>query len=211
MSNFILKLLNSCPELGFLENDLEEALARMIESYRKGGKILTCGNGGSAADSEHIVAELMKGFLLRRPLLTKEKEKLKKGGCSEKMIDELQRPIPAVSLVAGIALSTAFQNDVNPQLIFAQQILGLGKPEDLLMAISTSGNSPNIIAGCKVAKALAIPIIGLTGKNTCLLDTLSDVAIKVPSSSTPEIQEYHVRIYHALCAELENNLFAHDK
>lgn len=200
-------LVNRLPELAPLTPLLDEAVQIMRFTYNRGGKIITCGNGGSAADAEHIVGELMKGFLLKRPLPDEIKNRLKNAGCCPEVYDHLQSPIPAISLVAGIALPTAFANDVNGVLNFAQQMLGLAKKDDTLLAISTSGNSPNVIYAAQTAKALGIKIISLTGKKDSKLSAISDLTIRAPSTETPFIQEYHVAIYHALCAQLEYLIF----
>lgn len=207
MKNHLQRLLDRLPELAPLERALEEAVAALERTFRDNGKILVCGNGGSAADAEHIVGELMKGFLLRRPLPEKLSRKLIENGCSPELCAMLQEGIPAISLVSGVALPTAFANDVAWEAGFAQQVLALGRPGDVLVSLSTSGNSKNVIAAMRVARATGLINIGLTGTRDCAMRSLADVLIAAPSAHTPEIQEFHLAIYHALCAELEARLF----
>lgn len=210
MPNYLSDLVERVPALAPLENDLESAVALMLRTYRQGGKIMTCGNGGSAADAEHIVGELMKGFRLARKLPENERARLIGGGCPPELADLLQRPVPAVSLVSGVALPTAFANDVEGRAVFAQQVLGLGKKEDLLLAISTSGNSANVFMAVQTAKAMGLGAIALTGEKPGRIGETASLAICAPSASTPLIQEFHIAIYHALCSELEERLFGQD-
>lgn len=206
MEDFLKDLYLRLPEIdGSCRDEISNAVSRMEDIYKKGNKILVCGNGGSAADSEHIVAELMKGFLLKRKLVPELCEKLK--NCPSEVTDQLQMGIPAISLVGNIGLQTAFSNDVCYELVFAQQVLNLGKSGDGLLCLSTSGNSPNIISAIQVAKALDLNTIGLTGSSGGKMRGLVDILICAPETSTPRIQEYHLAIYHALCAELEFRLF----
>lgn len=207
MNKFFSEICLRLPELDFLKPNFEKALTCLENLYKNGGKILVCGNGGSAADCEHIVAELMKGFLLPRKLPQHLFNMLKNGGCPENLCCSLQTGIPAVSLAAGVALSTAFANDVCCEYVFAQQVLNLGKKGDCLISLSTSGNSKNVIAAMQVARAMQITNIGFTGNRDCQLRKLADILIDVPSAVTPQIQEYHLAIYHALCADIENRLF----
>lgn len=207
MTNHIEALSQRMPPVAPLAQDIENAVAMIVETYKADRKIMTCGNGGSAADAEHIVGELMKGFLLGRELAPEQKQRLLAGGCPREIADRLQKAIPAISLVSGVALPTAFANDVDGLLIFAQQVFGLGKAGDALIAISTSGNSKNVVYAAQTARALGIRIIALTGSRSCVLDDIADVSIKAPSASTPTIQEFHIAIYHALCAESESRLF----
>lgn len=207
MPDYISELLVRMPALLPLADTLEMAVATLCATYRRGGKIMTCGNGGSAADAEHIVGELMKGFRLARKLPEEETRRLLQGGCPEALVRLLQRPVPAVSLVAGISLPTAFANDVSAKAVFAQEVLGLGRAEDTLLAISTSGNSENVLMAVQVASALGIGTIALTGKKPGHIGRTARIAICAPASSTPLIQEYHVAIYHAICSELEDRLF----
>ena len=181
----------------------------MNETFKSGGTIYCCGNGGSAADCEHIVGELMKGFLKKRPLSDEEKTRLSAyGERGDYLACNLESAIPAVSLVNSVGLGTAFANDVAPELVFAQQIYGLGKSGDALIAISTSGNSKNVIYAIMAAKAKGVKVIGLTGKSGGEMASLCDIVVKAPSDSTPEIQEYHLPIYHYLCQLVEKENFA---
>lgn len=203
----VTELANRHPALLPIQPILLDAFTLLLTSVRHGGKILTCGNGGSAADAEHIVGELMKGFLSKRPLTEKQKEALSKSASATYLTTHLQQAIPALSLTAGLSLPTAFSNDVAPDLVFAQQLLGLGKPGDVLWAISTSGNSTNILYAIEVAKSFQIKTIGLTGNSGGKMKALCDVCICVPSDHTPVIQEWHLPVYHTLCAMLESELF----
>ncbi len=186
-----------------------QAFDMLRQSYRQGGKTLLCGNGGSAADCEHIVGELMKGFLLRRPIPADFRAKLGKidGESADYIADSLQGALPAISLVSHTALSTAFANDMAPDLVFAQQVYGYGKPGDVLIGISTSGNSSNVLHALRVAKAADLRTIGLTGSSGGRMKELCDVTICVPYEQTPDIQERHLPIYHALCILLEKEFF----
>lgn len=205
MGDYIEELMAIRPELKDCEIELRAAVDCLEAVYGTGGKILVCGNGGSAADAEHITAELMKGFLLKRSLPISLREKL--SDCPHSLVEQLQLGIPAISLVGSIGLATAFANDVCYEALFAQQVLNLGKPGDCLIALSTSGNSPNIINAMNIAKSLDLAVIGLTGNRDCKMRRLADILISAPAESTPRIQEYHLMMYHALCAELESRLF----
>lgn len=187
------------PELECCKNDIEKALQLMIETYKNNGKILVCGNGGSASDSEHIVGELMKGFLLKREV-TDERH-------SQEMRENLQGALPAISLNSQIALMTAFNNDLNPDFVFAQQVYGYAKENDLLIGISTSGNSENVLNAVKVANSMGVKSIVLTGKDGGKLKSLATVSVCVPADETYKIQEYHLPVYHYLCAKVEEEFF----
>ncbi len=180
-----------------------EAIEIIIKSFKNKGKLLCCGNGGSAADCEHIVGELMKGFVLPRNL---SEELVNEIGDLE-LSNSLQYGLPAISLVSHTALSTAFSNDQLPSAVFAQQVLGYGNKEDVLLCISTSGNSLNCVYAAKVARALNIKVIALTGEKDSKLKELSDVTIQAPSKDTYRIQEYHLPIYHTMCLVIENEFF----
>lgn len=191
-------------------DEILSAFGILKDSFRGGGKTLLCGNGGSAADCEHIVGELMKGFLLQRPVPADFREKLTEidHGSAAYIADSLQGALPAISLVSHTALSTAFANDAAPDLVFAQQVYGYGRPGDVLVGISTSGSSTNVLHALRVAKALGLRTIGLTGRSGGRMRALCDVAICVPYERTPDIQERHLPIYHALCIMLEQEFFA---
>ena len=178
----------------------------ICDGYRHGGKLIVCGNGGSAADAEHIVGELMKGFLLSRPINEDMRRRLREV-CPEEaeyLIENLQGALPALSLVNQVALNTAFANDQAPDLSFAQQVMGMGASEDVLFAISTSGNSTNVLYAVQMARAKGIATIGLTGQSGGKLKNLTDVCICAPESATYRIQELHLPIYHAICIAVEN-------
>ena len=199
--NYLERLVERYPALDGMKDTIEEAFQIMKASYENGGKLLVCGNGGSASDSDHIVGELMKGFYKKRPLSEAEKEK--SGGLSE----DLQGALPAISLAGHPALSTAFLNDVNPEMIFAQQVYGYGLKGDVLIAMTTSGNSANVLNAVRVAKGKGMKVIGFTGHDGGALKALCDVCLIVPSRVTADIQEYHLPVYHTLCAMLEEHFF----
>ncbi|WP_298995315.1 SIS domain-containing protein [uncultured Desulfovibrio sp.] len=205
--DYIENMILRYPELLPLRAACNDAVNSLAQTYAKGGKVMTCGNGGSAADAEHIVGELMKGFLLRRPLGRAQRERLARSGCSKDLVERLQQGIPAISLVSGVALPTACANDICSDIVFAQQIFNLGKAGDTLVAISTSGNSANVLAAMHVAKSMDIQIIGLTGNTKNAMCSLADILIDVPAIVTPHIQEWHIIVYHTLCAALEARLF----
>lgn len=194
-------LLKRYPELGFMEKAIGHAFEMIKEVYENGGKLLICGNGGSAADSDHIVGELMKGFYLPRSL--PEEEKAVYGELGE----FLQGALPAIALTQHAALSTAFLNDVEPMMVFAQQVYGYGQPGDLLICLSTSGNSRNVVNAAKTAKAKGMKVLTLTGKDGGELKLLSDECLIAPAEATADIQEYHLPLYHTLCAMAEDAFF----
>lgn len=193
-------LLKRYPALSDCSEEIEKALVLMIETYKNGGKILVCGNGGSASDSDHIVGELMKGFLSPRKV-TDER-------ISPELRENLQGSLPAISLCSQNAIMTAFINDVKPDMMFAQQVYGYAKSEDLVIGISTSGNSVNVVNAVKVARDMGVKTIALTGANGGKLSEICDVTIKAPETETYKIQEYHLPIYHYLCAKTEKYFFA---
>ena len=202
-------LLARYPALEVCKEDILKARDALIECYENGGKLLLCGNGGSCADCDHIVGELMKGFLKKRPLSDEKKAEMQKN-CPELdayTLDSLQDALPAISLTSYNALNTAFSNDVDPELTFAQGVLGLAKKNDVLIAISTSGNSKSVTLAAKVAKALGVRVIELSGRDGGTLRAYSDVAIIAPECETYKIQELHLPIYHYLCAEVEKHFF----
>jgi D-sedoheptulose 7-phosphate isomerase len=187
---------------------LETAFEALTSCFRAGNKLLICGNGGSAADTEHIVGELMKGFRSRRPIPEADVARLRElyGNNGEDIARRLQGALPAISLVSQISLATAVANDVSADMVFAQQVFGYGRPGDALLAISTSGNAANVINAVKVARALDVKTIALTGEGGALKE-LTEIPINVPGGDTARIQEYHMSIYHTLCAALEAELF----
>lgn len=202
-------LIERYPLLSDLKKNIEDTARAMIECYKNSGKVLVCGNGGSAADAEHIVGELMKGFMLKRPLEGELKEKFQnlQDPIAAVIIEKLQSALPAISLSSHLSLFTAFVNDVDAELVFAQQVLGLGKKGDVLIALSTSGNSKNVLYALYTARVLGLTTIGFTGKDGGKMRELCDVLINVPSSITYEVQEYHLPIYHAVCMLVEKYFF----
>lgn len=192
-------LIKRYPALSEISDDIKKAADLMLECYKNNGKILVCGNGGSAADCEHIVGELMKGFMMER--------KLSDERIPQDLRENLQGALPAISLPSQSAIISAFANDVEPDFVYAQLTYGYAKENDLLIGISTSGNSKNVVNAVKVAKAMGVKTLALTGKNESLLSGLCDVTIKAPETETYKIQEYHLPIYHYLCAEIEKQLF----
>lgn len=202
------ELIKRYPELSGIKTDLEKASELMLSTVKQGGKILLCGNGGSCADCDHIVGELMKGFLSKRRIKEDFSDSLKSLYPNEAdyFTENLQEGIPAISLTSHAAVLSAFANDVAPDMVYAQLVYGYGKKEDLLIGISTSGNSKNVVNAVKIAKTMGLSTLALTGKNPCALD-ICDVTLKSPETETFKIQEYHLPIYHFLCAELEKNLY----
>ena len=201
------------PELRACGADIDSALALMTETYENGGKLLICGNGGSCSDAQHIVGELMKGFLLKRPMTEAQKKAFADAlgtEDAENFASRLQRGLPAISLDAQGALFTAYANDADADYVYAQAVFGYGKPEDLLIGISTSGNSKNVVLAMKAAKALGLRGISLTGAKESKLSALSDVTVRVPETETFKIQELHLPVYHYLCAAIEEKFFGEE-
>ena len=202
-------LVSRYPELAECANEIEQAYEILKESYKNGGKLLIAGNGGSAADAEHIVGELMKGFKSpRKPSaefakrLIDENEEL-----GTVLAENLQGALPAIALDGHLALSTAYMNDCEPLLCFAQQVNGYGKEGDVFLGISTSGNSKNVLYAATTAHTKGMKVIGLTGAKDSKLAQMSDVCIKVPQTETYMIQELHLPVYHCLCLMLEEEFF----
>ncbi len=188
---------------------IEAAASALIAAFRRGGKLLLAGNGGSAADCLHIAGELLKGFLSKRPLHEEEREQLieRYAEAGAVLGAQLQHGLPAIALPGALALTTAMANDVHADLIYAQGVMALGAPGDVLLAISTSGMAANVLAAVRVARWRGLTTIALSGKTGGALAHLCDIAILAPGAGTPEIQEYHLPIYHALCAAVEAALF----
>ena len=203
------ELVERYPSLKACKKDIEKAYLLLEKAYDNDKKLLIAGNGGSAADSEHMAGELMKRFKINRPIDKKFADKLKAVDKTRasRLVKNLEKPLRAVPLTSHISITTAYMNDADASGVFAQQMLGFGDKGDVFLAISTSGNSENIIAACVVAKALGIKIIGLTGENKCELDKFADICIKVPEKETYKIQELHLPVYHCLCLMLETNYF----
>ena len=203
-------LVERYPSLESARNDIVAAYLLLEESYENGGKLLVAGNGGSAADAEHIVGELMKGFKLPRKPEADFAEKLVEENqeLGSVLAENLQGALPAIALDGHPALSTAYMNDCEPLLCFAQQVNGYGKSGDVFLGISTSGNSKNVLFAATTAHAKGMKVIGLTGAKDSKLRDMSDVCIKAPQTETYMIQELHLPIYHCLCLMLENKFFS---
>lgn len=203
------ELTNRYPTLEVCEIQIEKAKRIMVEAFRNGNKLLVCGNGGSCADSDHIVGELMKGFLSKRPLNEEFRDKAEKmfPNYGDYLFSNLQGALPAISLTAHSGIISAFANDVAPEMVYAQQVLGYGKEDDVFIGITTSGNSKNIVNAARVAKLCDLKVIALTGERECAMDEFADVVIHVPETETYKVQELHLPVYHYLCAECEREMF----
>lgn len=203
-------LVERYPSLESAKEDIIAAYKVLEESYKNGGKLLVAGNGGSAADAEHIVGELMKGFKMPRKPKTDFAEKLmaENQELGAVLAENLQGALPAIALDGHSALSTAYMNDCEPLLCFAQQVNGYGKAGDVFLGISTSGNSKNVLYAATTAHAKGMKVIGLTGAKDSKLKDMSDVCIKAPQTETYMIQELHLPIYHCLCLMLEDKFFS---
>lgn len=206
-------LVNRYPELSTVKKEISEAYQILESCYTKRGKLLIAGNGGSAADAEHIVGELMKGFKLPRKSDVEFAEKLvaENKELGSVLAESLQGALPAIALDGHPALSTAYMNDCEHLLCFAQQVNGYGKAEDVFLGISTSGNSKNVLYAATTAHAKGMKVIGLTGAKSSKLEQMSDVCIKVPQTETYMIQELHLPVYHCLCLMLEEKFFGEGK
>jgi len=203
------EIFSRFPELEPCRESMEKALALLLEMYKKGGKLLLCGNGGSAADCEHIAGELLKGFLLKRPMTSAQLS------CAESHFPEeaarwqrtIQRGIAAISLPSQCGLFTAYCNDVDAEMVFAQLVNAYARRGDAVLGLSTSGNSKNVLQALRCGKLLGLPAIGLTGRKPCGMDEICDAVIHAPAEETYRVQEYHLPIYHWLCAMLEAEIF----
>ena len=202
-------LVSRYPQLAVCREDIAKAFAVLSGSYHNRGKLLICGNGGSAADAEHIVGELMKGFKSPRRLDEASQKRLKDIDKEQGRLlaEHLQGALPAIALDGHPALSTAYMNDCEPLMCFAQQVNGYGREGDVLLGISTSGNSKNVIYAAVTAKAKGMKVIGLTGENGSRLSGMADVCIRVPETETYKVQELHLPVYHCLCLMLEEEFF----
>jgi len=203
------ELIQRYPLLAACRADIESAFRALVDCYAAGGKVLVCGNGGSAADADHIVGELMKGFLRKRPLPPEMRVSLaaadpELGG---EIAAKLQGALPAINLSAASAFTTAFGNDVSAHLTYAQAVIGYGRQGDALVGLSTSGNATNVLAAFCVARGLGLKTIGMTGSKGGRMVGRCDILIKVPAESTPKVQELHLPIYHCLCAMIEAHFF----
>lgn len=193
------ELLKNYPKLTECQQAITDAKEIIIQCYEKKGKLLLCGNGGSSADCDHIVGELMKGFLLKRKV---EDERI-----PENIRRYLQYSLPAISLSAQTASVSAFINDVEPSAVYAQMLYGYAQANDVFVGLSTSGNSSNVVNAAIVAKSLGLKTVALTGKNGGALAEICDVTVTVPETETYKAQELHLPVYHYICAEVEKHFF----
>lgn len=205
----LTEMIRRYPALGCCKKEIWEAAMAIIDCYENSKKILLCGNGGSCADADHMVGELMKSFEKKRPLPEDFRERLQlaspeRGGY---LAENLQNALPAISLCSQTSLLTAISNDMDADLVYSQQIAGYGRRGDVLFAITTSGNSQNVVNAAITAKAKGLKVIGLTGQHGGLIKQYCDTVICVPSTITAEIQEYHLPVYHAICRIIENRFF----
>ncbi len=203
-------LIDRYPKLIMCKDDIIRAYEIMEAAYTRGRKLLVCGNGGSASDSEHIVGELMKEFKLKRKIYADQAVAMKQidPEMGAILAENLQGALPAICLTGHSSLTTAFMNDANADLVFAQQVNGYGKSNDVFLCISTSGNSKNVIYAAITARAKGLKVIGLTGAKENKLMKFADVCIRVPETETYKIQELHLPVYHCLCMMLEDHFFS---
>lgn len=203
--DYIKELVDRYPALSVCEKDIRAAAQAMIDSYKAGGKLIVAGNGGSAADSDHITGELLKSFVKKRLPEQKFLDDLAAidSDTGKYLADKLQGSLPAIALTNNTALMTASLNDVDGNVLFAQQVMGFGKKEDVFLGISTSGNSKDVIYALVVAKALGVKTVALTGKTGGKVKEIADISIIVPQNETFKIQELHLPVYHALCLTVE--------
>lgn len=202
-------LIERYPILADCEKDIRNAIEAVTACYENGGKLLLCGNGGSCADCDHIVGELMKGFLKKRPLAEEVKSRIK-DRCPQienETLEKLQTGLGAISIPSLSALYTAFSNDVDADLAFAQATLALGSQGDVFIGLSTSGNAKNVLEAARVARGKGMTVIALTGKSGGALAKEADVAIRVNERETFKVQELHLPVYHCICAEVEEHFF----
>lgn len=209
-SKYILQeTLHRYKQLEPLEEAIQKAAETIINTYKNGGKLLVCGNGGSCSDADHIVGELMKSFEGKRPLSEPLQQKLKQLSpvTGAMLAEKLQQGLPAISLTVHSALITAIANDISGEVIYAQQVVGYGNPGDVLLGLSTSGNSQNVIDAMIVAKAKGMTTIGMTGETGGKMRDWSDILINVPEKRTAFVQELHLPVYHAICMMIETEIF----
>ena len=202
MRDFLKELLQRYPMLTPCAEDVQKMVLCLKQGFLSSKKLLICGNGGSASDAGHIVGELLKSFVVKRPI-----DPLVASALGPAIANELEGALPAISLPDMVAISSAYANDRNPQFAFAQLTYGLGMAGDVLLAISTSGNSENVLLACQVAHAKGMQVLGLTGKSGGKLKALCDHCVCVPEEETFKIQELHLPVYHAICLMLEQALF----
>jgi D-sedoheptulose 7-phosphate isomerase len=209
VNEIVDNLFERYPALEVCKEDILEAIQEVSNCYSNKGKLLLCGNGGSCSDADHIVGELMKSFEKKRPLEKSLGNKLQSISeeRGEYIGSMLQNALPAISLNAHSSLYSAIANDIDANLVFAQQVLGYGNSGDILIALSTSGNSQNIIDAAITAQAKGLKVIGLTGQSGGKMKEYCDITIRVPSNSTPEVQEFHLPVYHTICKFVEDRFF----
>ena len=209
MTSHLSRLTERYPALASCASDIAAAFDVLQNLFSSGHKLLICGNGGSAADSEHMVGELMQGFMKPRKISAEAAAKIEKAGGVEgaAIAARLQGALPAIALTSQVSLNTAVANDTHAEMIFAQQVYGLGRKGDAVLGISTSGNSRNVINAFIVARALEMKTIALTGRSGGLFPPFADIIIRVPADNVLEIQELHLPVYHTLCVELEDRFF----
>jgi len=207
--DYLRKLIERFPFMEPICGDINAAFTIMAESFSSGGKLLIAGNGGSAADAEHIVCELMKSFNKKRTLPDSFVNKIKESGCeiADYLVPRLEPGLPAIALSCHASLNTAIANDIDGNIVFAQQVYSYGNEKDVFLGISTSGNSKNILYAAATAKARNLKTIALSGANGGKLKHISDVSIIVPETETYAIQELHLPVYHCLCLMLEEKFF----
>jgi D-sedoheptulose 7-phosphate isomerase len=207
--DYLQHLLERYPQLTAAKSGLHNAFELLVAAYEGGGKLLAAGNGGSAADAEHMVGELMKGFVKKRPLPRDFALRLQTvaGSLSECLIANLQGSLPAIALPGNTALMTASMNDMDSNMVYAQQVYGYGKPGDVFLGISTSGNAKNVIYAMITARAMGLKTIALSGGSGGSLVSYADAAIVVPETETYKIQELHLPVYHTLCLMIEDHFF----
>jgi D-sedoheptulose 7-phosphate isomerase len=207
--HILAEMLNRYSQLAPLEEPIKKAAEIIIETYKNGGKVLVCGNGGSCSDADHIVGELMKSFEGRRPLSLPLQEKLKQLSpeTGAMLAEKLQQGLPAISLTVHSALITAIANDICGEVIYAQQVVGFGNQGDVLIGLSTSGNSQNVIDAMIVARAKGLITIGMTGETGGKMKEWCDILLNVPERRTAYVQELHLPVYHAICMMIETEIF----
>lgn len=197
------------PELSVCSSEISGAFEAICTCYRAGGKLLVCGNGGSASDAEHIVGELMNKFAIRRPAPAEMHERLNESGAknADYLFSKLEQGLAAISLVSQTSLMTAIINDIGADMVFAQQVYGYGKAGDVLLALSTSGNSPNVVNAVNVARAVGMSTIVFTGEDGGIMKDMCDFTIRVPEKITCRVQQLHLPVYHLLCSMVEEEFF----
>ncbi len=212
-NSILSQLFDRYPALSDVRFAISEAASTLIECFSNGGKLLVCGNGGSSSDADHVVGELMKCFESERPLQDAFKDQLVKTGGhrGEFLAGKLEGGLPAISLSAHTALTTAIANDIDANLAFAQQVNVYGTVKDVLFALSSSGNSQNVVDACLTARAMGLKVIGLTGKTGGKMKEFCDILINVPESRTAFVQELHMPVLHTLCLITENHFFVNQK